>query len=226
MSHEQVRRHTSLTPASNSQKQWVESNRSNLTIIENIMSEVQKDRQYHIPIAHIDIVSSNTGVSQYLRAPLIPWNSNPRSSSDLRLLLKPAVGQSFLTDELEARAAAYLYWVVLQPVLLSSELNEIMQNTVVALKREGKQTFSSLASGQQGALQLALKPLQNISTDGTSVSLWWKRLENAFTPLLFILYFILFIHSAILHSQFTHTIHLVYYSLLSFCVYFTTPSMC
>ena len=37
-----------------------------------------------------------------------------------------------------------------------------MQNTVVALKREGKQTFSSLASGQQGALQLALKPLQNM----------------------------------------------------------------
>ena len=121
------------------------------------MSEVQKDRQYHIPIAHVDIVSSNTGVSQYLRAPLIPWNSNPRSSSDLRLLLKPSVGQSFLADEREARAAAYLYWVVLQPVLLSSELNEIMQNTVVALKREGKQTFSSLASGQQGALQLALK---------------------------------------------------------------------
>ena len=162
MSHEQVRRHTSLTPASNSHKQWVESNRSNLTIIENIMSEVQKDRQYHIPIAHVDIVSSNTGVSQYLRAPLIPWNSNPRSSSDLRLLLKPSVGQSFLADEREARAAAYLYWVVLQPVLLSSELNEIMQNTVVALKREGKQTFSSLASGQQGALQLALKPLQNM----------------------------------------------------------------
>ena len=162
MSHEQVRRHTSLTPASNSNKQWVESNRSNLAIIENILSEVQKDRQYHIRIAHVDIVSSNTGVSQYLRAPLIPWNSDPRSSTDLRLLLKPSVGQSFLADEREARAAAYLYWVVLQPVLLSSELNEIMQNTVVALKREGKQTFSSLASGQQGALQLALKPLQNM----------------------------------------------------------------
>ena len=161
MGHEQVRRHTSLTPASNSHKQWVESNRSNLAIIENIMSEVQKDRQYHIPIAHVDIVSSNTGVSQYLRAPLIPWNSDSRSSTDLRLLLKPSVGQSFLADEREARAAAYLYWVVLQPVLLSSELNEIMQNTVVALKREGKQT-SSLASGQQGALQLALKPLQNM----------------------------------------------------------------
>ena len=31
MAHEQVRRHTSLTPSSNSQKQWVETNRSLLT---------------------------------------------------------------------------------------------------------------------------------------------------------------------------------------------------
>ena len=162
MGHEQVRRHTSLNPASNSQKQWVESNRSNLAEVNKVMSEVQKDVNYHLPIAQLDIVSSNTGVSQYLRAPLIPWNSTPRSPTDLRLLLKPSVGQSFLTDEWDARAAAYLYWVVLQPVLLSSELNEIMQNTVVALKTEGKQTFSSLASGQQGALQLALKPLQNM----------------------------------------------------------------
>ena len=126
------------------------------------MAEVQKDIHYHIPIAHVDIISSNTGVSQYLRAPLIPWNSSARSPTDLRLLLKPSVDQSFLTDEREARAAAYLFWVVLQPVLLSSELNEILQNTVVALKREGKQTFSSLASGQQGAIQLALKPLQSM----------------------------------------------------------------
>ena len=37
-----------------------------------------------------------------------------------------------------------------------------MQNTVVALKREGKQTFNSLATGQQGALQFALKPLRNM----------------------------------------------------------------
>ena len=34
--------------------------------------------------------------------------------------------------------------------------------------------------------------------------------ENAFTPLLFIPYFKLFIHSAILHTQFIHTIHLVF----------------
>ena len=162
MGHEQVRRHTSLTPASNSQKQWVETNMSNLAKVNRVMTEVQKDIHYHIPIAHVDIVSSNTGVSQYLRAPLIPWNSSKRSSTDLHLLLKPSVDQSFLTDEWEARAAAYLFWVVLQLVLLSSELNEIMQNTVVTLKREGKQTFSSLASGQQGALRLALKPLQNM----------------------------------------------------------------
>ena len=162
MGHEQVRRHTSLTPASNSQKQWVETNMSNLAEVNRVMTEVQKDIHFHIPIAHVDIVSSNTGVSQYLRAILIPWNSSPRSPTDLQLLLKPSVDQSFLTDEREARAAAYLFWVVLQPVLLSSELNEIMQNTVVSLKREGKQTFSSLASGQQGALRLALKPLQNM----------------------------------------------------------------
>ena len=86
----------------------------------------------------------------------------PLQSTDLRLLLKPAVDQFFLTDEREARSAAYLFWVLIQPVLLSSELNEIMQNTVVSLKREGKQTFNSLAAGQQGALQFALKPLQNM----------------------------------------------------------------
>ena len=34
--------------------------------------------------------------------------------------------------------------------------------------------------------------------------------ENAFTPLLFTPYFILFIHSAILHTQFIHTIYLVF----------------
>ena len=162
MGHEQVRRHTSLTPAPNSQKQWVESNMSLLADINKLMAEVQKDVRYHIPIAHVDTISSNTGVSQYLRAPLIPWNSSQRSPTDLRLLLKPSVDQSFLTDEREARAAAYLFWIVLQPVLQSSELNEIMQNTVVALKREGKQTFSSLAAGQQGVLQFALKPLHNM----------------------------------------------------------------
>ena len=161
MGHEQVRRHTSLTPASNSQKQWVESNMSHLADTNKIMTEVQKDIHYHIPIAHVDIISSNTVVSQYLRAPLIPWNSSPRSPTYLRLLLKPSVDQSFLTDEREARAAAYLFWVVLQPVQLSFELNKIMQNTVVALKREGKQTFS-LAAGQQGVLRFALKPLQNM----------------------------------------------------------------
>ena len=123
MGHEQVRRHTSLTPASNSQKQWVETNMSNLAEVNRVMTEVQKDIHYHIPNAHVDIVSSNTGVSQYLRAPLIPWNSSPQSPTDLRLLLKPSVDQSFLTDEREARAAACLFWVVLQPVLLSSELN-------------------------------------------------------------------------------------------------------
>ena len=111
---------------------------------------------------HVDIISSNTGVSQYLRAPVIQWNTTQRSTSDLRSLLKPAVGQSALTGERDARSAAYLFWVIVQPVLLSSELNEIMQNTVVALKREGKQTFSSLATGQQGALQFALKPLRNM----------------------------------------------------------------
>ena len=162
MAHEQVRRHTSLTPVSNSQKQWAETNMSLLADIKKLMAEVQKDEHYRLPIVHVDIISSNTGVSQYLRAPLIPWNTTHRSPTDLRLMLKPTVDQSFLTDEREARSAAYLFWVVVQPVLLSSELNEIMQNTVVALKREGKQTFSSLASGQQGALQFALKPLQNM----------------------------------------------------------------
>ena len=151
MAHEQVRRHTSLTPASNSQRQWVESNMSLLADINKLMAEVQKDVHYRIPIVHIDIVSSNMGVSQYLRAPLLLWNTSQRSPTDLRLLLKPSVDQSFLTDEREARSAAYLFWVVIQPVLLSSELNEIMQNTVVALKREGKQTFNSLAAGQRGA---------------------------------------------------------------------------
>ena len=114
-----------------------------------------------MPIIHIDIVSSNTGVSQYLRAPLIPWNTSQCSPTDLRLLLKPSVDQSFLTDEREARSAAYLFWVVIQPVLLSSELNEIMQNTVVALKREGKQTFNSLRppSFSQSRLDLLL-PVQ------------------------------------------------------------------
>ena len=152
MAHEQVRRHTSLNPVSKSLKQWIESNRSLLADMNNLMAEVQKDDQHRIPIVHVDIVSSNTGVSQYLRAPIIPWNTTQRSPSDLRLLLKPTVGQSVLTSEREARSAAYLFWVIVQPVLLSSELNEIMQNTVVALKREGKQTFSSLAAGQQGAL--------------------------------------------------------------------------
>ena len=51
---------------------------SNLAEINKIMAEVQKDIHYHIPIAHVDIISSNTGVSQYLRAPLILWNSSPR----------------------------------------------------------------------------------------------------------------------------------------------------
>ena len=162
MGHKQMRRHTSLTPASNSQKQRVESNMSLLADINKLMAEVQKDVRYHILIAHVDIISSNMGVSQYLRAPLIPWNTSQRSPTDLRLLLKPSVDQSFLTDERDSRTAAYLFWVVLQPVLLSSELNKIMQDTVVALKREGKQTFSSLAAGQQGALQFALKPLKNM----------------------------------------------------------------
>ena len=40
-----------------------------------------------------------------------------------------------------------------------------------------------------------------LSTDGTESVCG----ENAFTPLLFSLYFILFIHSAILHSQFSYT---------------------
>ena len=161
MAHEQVRRHTSLTPSSNSQKQWVENNRSLLTDMNDLMAEVQKDDQHRVPIMHVDIIS-NTGVSQYLRAPVIQWNTTQRSTSDLRSLLKPAVGQSALTGERDTRSAAYLFWVIVQPVLLSSELNEIMQNTVVALKREGKQTFSSLATGQQGALQFALKPLRNM----------------------------------------------------------------
>ena len=162
MAHEQVRRHTSLTPSSNSHKQWVESNRSLLTEMTDLMAEVQKDDRHRVPILHIDIISSNTGVSQYLRAPIIQWHSSQRSSSDLRSLLKPTVGQSALTGERDARSAAYLFWVIIQPVLLSSDLNEIMQNTVVALKREGKQTFSSLATGQQGALHFALKPLRNV----------------------------------------------------------------
>ena len=162
MAHKQVRRHTLLTPVSNSQKKWVETNMSLLADMNGLMAEVQKDDHYRIPIVHVDIVSSNTGVSQYLGTPLLPWNTTHRSPTDLRLLLKPAVDQSFLTDEREARSAAYLFWVVIQPDLLSSELNEIMQNTVVALKREGKQTFNSLATGQQGALQFALKPLQNM----------------------------------------------------------------
>ena len=162
MAHEQVRRHTSLTPSSNSHKQWVESNRSLLTEMTDLMAEVQKDDRHRVPVLHIDIISSNTGVSQYLRAPVIQWHSSQRSSSDLRSMLKPTVGQSALTGERDARSAAYLFWVIIQPVLLSSDLNEIMQNTVVALKREGKQTFSSLATGQQGALQFALKPLRNV----------------------------------------------------------------
>ena len=162
MAHEQVHRHTSLTPSSNSHKQWVESNRSLLTEMTDLMAEVQKDDRHRVPILHVDIISSNTGVSQYLRAPVIQWLSSQRSSSDLRSLLKPTVGQSALTGERDARSAAYLFWVIIQPVLLSSDLNEIMQNTVVALKREGKQTFSSLATGQQGALQFALKPLRNV----------------------------------------------------------------
>ena len=70
MGHEQVRRHTSLTPASNSQKQWVETNVSNLAEVHRVMAEVQKDIHYHIHIAHVDIISSNTGVSQYSKTSL------------------------------------------------------------------------------------------------------------------------------------------------------------
>ena len=116
MAHEQVRHHTSSTPVSNSHKQWVETNMSLLADMNKLMAEVQKDDHYRLPIVHVDIISSNTGVSQYLRAPLISWNTTHRSPTDLRLLLKPTVDQSFLTDETEARSAAYLFWVVVQPV--------------------------------------------------------------------------------------------------------------
>ena len=120
-------------------------------------AECQRDNIASLRSAFI-MVSQNSLYVQAVRlvceAPSVP--PHPVSKH------KPTVGQSALTGERDARSAAYLFWVIIQPVLLSSDLNEIMQNTVVALKREGKQTFSSLATGQQGALQFALKPLRNV----------------------------------------------------------------
>ena len=59
-----------------------------------------------------------------------------------------------------------------------------------------------------------------------SVSLWWKLPLH---PFYFIPYFNLFNYLYIrlfyTHS-FIHSIHLVFYTLLTFYVYFTTPSMC
>ena len=51
-----------------------------------------------------------------------------------------------------------------------------------------------------------LKHEMALSTDGTESVCG----ENAFTPLLFTPYFIQFIHSAILHTQVTHTFYLVF----------------
>ena len=123
------------------------------------MADVQANPQHRLPVAHLDITSANTGISQFLRAPLLSLSDPSMLHSHLGQLLKPSVEQSFLAAERDARSAAYLLWVVVHPILLASELNDIMQNKVVAIKREGKQTFSSLAEGQQGALALAFSPL-------------------------------------------------------------------
>ena len=55
-----------------------------------------------------------------------------------------------------------------------------------------------------------------LSTDGTSVSLWWKCL---YTPL-FTPYFIQFIHSAILHTQVTHFLPCVLIIICILCVFY------
>ena len=62
--------------------------------------------------------------------------------SDLRLLFNTLIHSDFCTDEADARHAAHINWVLLQPFLVTSDLINIIHNTVVATKVEEKQPFS------------------------------------------------------------------------------------
>ena len=93
-----------------SKNKWVELNASLRDELLGLMGKVQQDPHFHVPVLDVDITLSNTGISQYLRAPLLNWSKMTHPKTNLQLLLKPDVDQTFLADEKDARCAAYLIW--------------------------------------------------------------------------------------------------------------------
>ena len=91
MTCNQVRKHTSLVPMATSKNKLVESNALLREELFGLMGKVQQDPHFHVPVLDVDITSSNTGISQYLRAFLLNWSKMTHPQTNLQLLLKPDV---------------------------------------------------------------------------------------------------------------------------------------
>ena len=162
LSTEQIRQATSLVPMDNSKDTWVESNQTVLTKLTDLMSSVLKSDTHYLPISHMKVVSSNTGVSQYLQAPILSWNPLSLPTSDIKSLFKPRAPQDWCKQEADARQAANIYWALLQPFLVTADLEDVIHHTVVATKVEGKQPLSALVGGSQEALWLGIGHMMNM----------------------------------------------------------------
>ena len=62
---------TSMVPMVQLNDKWVESNSAFMLEVLDLMEKAQKDPHLFLPSIHIDITSSNAGLSQYLRAPVL-----------------------------------------------------------------------------------------------------------------------------------------------------------
>ena len=157
---DQIRRATSLVPMENSRDKWVESNMTIQKKVLEVMKAAQKDVTFRIPYNCPLVTSSNTGMSQYLQAPVIRWDRTSAPPTDLHLLLKPEIEQKFCCDEKDARTNANRFWTNLLPFLVTADIIDVIHHTVVAVKVEGKQPLSTLVQGSQEAIKLGTEQLE------------------------------------------------------------------
>ena len=153
--YKQLSRATSMLPTGQNPDICVESHAQFRDEIFENVAKLQHSPNHSVIVSLPDIVSSNTGISQYLGTPIINWSQLHNPPSALHLVLRPEVPSTSLADEHDAWACVHL-------LLLASDISDVMSYMVTATTVDGKLMFDALVKCFQEAVNLPVTPLQQL----------------------------------------------------------------
>ena len=161
-----IKKNTSFTPMDSSKEEWEERDKDFAERINSVIEKVAFSPAYNYKITAtpLPVISSATGMSQYLQGPMLQIRSTVPKHKDLFKLLRVNVNETMLADEHRARTAAFHLWSLVHPLQFSKDLLSIVDSTVFESKREGIKSLplNILVQGIYDATSLTQEHLENM----------------------------------------------------------------